>query len=341
MLHRRSHPRALLLGLLLVVGCGGTTQQSVRTSSRVFPARAADAQVDIYRSGQQPDFAFEEVGVVSAAKQARSAFGSARISDLLPIIQDQARSLGADAIIIDESLEFRAASLNGTLNIPAARISGIAIHYVRPAAPSALALPTDARPRPTAALSTEEIASLASPSVVQIETETAQGSGVIISADGLLLTNEHVVAGATALIVKTSDGRRSRATVQARDSIADIALLKVELDSLVPIRLGSVSATSLGENVVVMGSPLGLSQTVSRGVLSSVRTVEGRRLIQTDASVSPGNSGGPLLNDRAEVIGIVSFKLAAPLAEGLNFALAIDDALVSVGVTPPGGPPGP
>jgi serine protease Do len=173
----------------------------------------------------------------------------------------------------------------------------------------------------------------ASPSVVQIETETAQGSGVIISADGLIMTNEHVVAGATAIIVLTQEGRRAVAAVQAADATADIALLKINLEGLPAAMLGAVATVAPGIDVVAIGSPMGLTQTVSRGVLSSIRVLNGRRVIQTDAAVSPGSSGGPLLNDRAEVIGIVSFKLSDPLVEGLNFALAIDDALSTVGVS--------
>src|SRR5690606_2933229 len=214
----------------------------------------------------------------------------------------------------------------------AASVSGIAIAYVRAAPAVALVLPGNDRRRPSEALSTPEIVALASPSVVQIETEKAQGSGVVITSDGLLLTNQHVIAGATAIIIKTSTGRRSVAVVQAADSLADIALLRASLDSVPPALLGSVSRATAGADVVIIGSPLGLTQTVSRGVLSSIRVVNGRRLIQTDAAVSPGNSGGPMLNENGEVIGIVSFKLSRPLAEGLSFALAIDDALAAVGV---------
>lgn len=330
--------RQVELTCLLAVGlsaCGGTTQQSVRTSSRSLPARAPDAIIDIYRAGQTLDFPFEEVGVVSARKVAATAFASARITQLIPVIQQQARSLGADAIIIRESSEYMTASLNGSMTIPAASLSGIAVRYIRPMAPSALLLQADSTLRPPGALNAQQIASMVARSVVQIETENGQGSGFIISRTGLILTNEHVVHGATALIVKISDGRRTRAVVQAADSNADVALLKVTLDSLVPVRLGSVATTSSGQDVVAIGSPWGLSQSVSRGVVSSIRTSNGVRLVQTDAAVSPGNSGGPLFNDRGEVIGIVSFKLSRPMAEGLNFALAIDDALVAVGVRRP------
>lgn len=317
---------------VLSAGCGGVRHQSIRTSSRVLPPRPDTAAVHIYRAGQRPDFPYEEVGVVSATKQASSAFGSARIGDVIGIIQDQARALGADAIILQEASEYMSPSLNGSLTIPAASVSGIAIAYVRAAPAVALVLPGNDRRRPSEALSTPEIVALASPSVVQIETEKAQGSGVVITSDGLLLTNQHVIAGATAIIVKTSTGRRSVAVVQAADSLADIALLRASLDSVPPALLGSVSRATAGADVVIIGSPLGLTQTVSRGVLSSIRVVNGRRLIQTDAAVSPGNSGGPMLNENGEVIGIVSFKLSRPLAEGLSFALAIDDALAAVGV---------
>lgn len=323
---------ALFIALLIAASCGGVRQQSIRTSSRVLPPKPATAPVDIYRAGQHPDFPYEEVGIVSATKQASSAFGSARVTDLIPVIQDQARALGADAIIIRDASEYMSASLNGSPTIPAAALSGIAIAYVRRAPATALVLPPDSRVRASGALPTPEIVRLASPSVVQIETEMAQGSGVVISSTGLILTNQHVVAGATAIIVKTPEGRRAVAALQASDSTADIALLRVSLDSLPAAMLGSITAAMPGADVVVIGSPLGLTQTVSRGVVSSLRTLGSHRLIQTDAAASPGNSGGPLVNDRGEVIGIVSFKLSRPLAEGLTFALAIDDALTAVGL---------
>jgi S1-C subfamily serine protease len=322
---------------LCLQGCGGVTQEFVPTSSKVYPAKADSSHIDIYRAGQQPDYPYEEVGVVSAQKQARTAFGSASVSQLLPLIQQQARQLGADAIIIRDASAYRAPSLNGSLTIPAARVSGVAIRYVKPAAQSSLTLPPSSRVRPASALSAPELVAQARASVVQIETESAQGSGVIISANGLILTNDHVVHGASVLLVKLSDGRRTRAVLQASDTEADIALLRIGLDSLLPMPLGSVANLATGADVVVIGSPLGLEQTVSKGVVSSIRTSSSRRFIQTDAAVSPGNSGGPLINDHGEVIGIVSFKLASQLSEGLNFAIAIDDALASVGITR--GPP--
>lgn len=331
-MQRFSSSPALLLVIGCALGCAATNQESLRTSSKVHPAQATTHPIDIYRSGQAPDYPYEEVGIVSADKRAGSAFGSAHVTQLIPIIQDQARNLGGDAIIIRDASEYMSPSLNGSLTIPAAYVSGVAIRYIRPSAPATLVLAPDTGSKPAGIYSAQQIAAMATPSIVQIETETGQGSGFVVASGGLILTNDHVVRRATAIIVKTVGGRRSRAVIQASDSLADVALLKVALDSLIPARLGRLSGVFPGQDVVAIGSPLGLSQSLSRGIVSSVRLLNGLTYIQTDAAVSPGNSGGPLFNDHAEVIGIVTFKMSTRLAEGLGFALSIDDALKAVGL---------
>src|SRR5690242_15044978 len=134
------------------------------------------------------------------------------------------------------------------------------------------------------------------------------GSGFIINADGYVVTNNHVVDGATEVRVKLSDGRDLKATVVGRDPKTDVALLKIDADHLPVIPMGDSSRLQVGEPVMAIGNPFGLEQTVTTGIVSATGRVIGSgpydNFIQTDASINPGNSGGPLINARGEVIGI-------------------------------------
>src|SRR2546423_15278973 len=136
----------------------------------------------------------------------------------------------------------------------------------------------------------------------------SMGSGFIINANGYIVTNNHVVDGATQLQVKLSDGRELPARVVGRDPKTDLALLKVEATGLPVIPLGDSAALQVGEPVMAIGNPFGLEQTVTTGIVSATGRVIGSgpydNFIQTDASINPGNSGGPLINARGEVIGI-------------------------------------
>ena len=144
------------------------------------------------------------------------------------------------------------------------------------------------------------------------ETELMQnglGSGVIIREDGYILTNNHVIAEASALEVILSDDRQYDAKVIGTDDRTDLAVLKIEANNLVAAPLGDSSAMEVGDWVIAIGSPFGLNQTVTAGIVSATeRTGQGITLydnfIQTDAAINPGNSGGPLVNMRGEVIGI-------------------------------------
>jgi serine protease Do len=134
------------------------------------------------------------------------------------------------------------------------------------------------------------------------------GSGFVINADGYVLTNNHVVDGASDIRVKFSDGRELAAKVVGRDDKTDVALIKVDASGLPVIPLGDSSRMEVGEPVMAVGNPFGLEQTVTTGIVSATgRTIgEGPYddFIQTDASINPGNSGGPLINARGEAIGI-------------------------------------
>lgn len=194
----------------------------------------------------------------------------------------------------------------------------------------------------SSSLSVSEIAAKASPAVVSINSTirgtsygqtvegTSAGSGVLISADGYIVTNNHVVEGATAIQVVLSDESEYTATVVGTDSETDIAVLKIEGTSFSYIELGNSSELEVGDLAVVIGNPLGeLSGTVTSGIISALDrevTVEGTTmtLLQTDAAVNEGNSGGALLNSQGQLVGIVNAKTSAVGVEGLAYAIPID-----------------
>ncbi|HLX09595.1 MAG TPA: trypsin-like peptidase domain-containing protein [Thermoanaerobaculia bacterium] len=158
------------------------------------------------------------------------------------------------------------------------------------------------------------------------------GSGLIIEPSGIVLTNAHVIEGASRIVVTLLDGRELQADVLGSDHDADLGVLKVKAHDLHAVPLGRSSDLMIGETVVAIGNPFGLSHTVTMGVLSAVgRTVPsetGERLftdfLQTDASINPGNSGGPLVNILGEVIGINAAIVSG--ANGIGFAIPADRA---------------
>ncbi|MHB8901511.1 MAG: DegQ family serine endoprotease [Thermoguttaceae bacterium] len=139
--------------------------------------------------------------------------------------------------------------------------------------------------------------------------QRGMGTGVIVSKEGYILTNNHVVAGADEVNVTLSDGRSLRAEVVGADDKSDVAVLKIESANLVPAPLGDSDAMQVGEWVLAIGSPFGLDQTVTAGIVSAkgradMGITDYEDFIQTDAAINPGNSGGPLVNLRGEVVGI-------------------------------------
>ncbi|HEV2754749.1 MAG TPA: trypsin-like peptidase domain-containing protein [Actinomycetota bacterium] len=193
-----------------------------------------------------------------------------------------------------------------------------------------------------------DIISAATESVVSVDTVSyagpfggeaaGSGSGVVVRSDGIVVTNAHVVAGATAISVTTSDGMRREASVVGSDPEHDIALLKVGAEDLTPITIGSSDALQLGDDVVALGHPLGLGTTATRGIVSGLdRTIrvgdgafgssELRGLLQTDAAINPGNSGGALVDSEGRLVGINTAAASASSAENVGFAVAIDEAL--------------
>ena len=163
--------------------------------------------------------------------------------------------------------------------------------------------------------------------------ENSLGSGTIVNPEGYILTNEHVLWGASRITVSLADGRKFEAEVVGSDSDSDLAVIRIHADEPLPaVSMGDSGDTMIGETVIAIGNPLGLSHTVTVGVLSAQgREVRGGNrvyadFLQIDAPINPGNSGGPLLNILGELIGINS-SIAAD-AEGIGFSIPIDRARV-------------
>ena len=166
---------------------------------------------------------------------------------------------------------------------------------------------------------------------------TGVGSGIVLTSDGYILTNKHVVAGSRSLTVELANGKQYPATLVEESPDHDLALIKIDATGLTPAVIGDPKTIQVGETVVAIGSPLGtFTETVTKGILSATgRTITvqdeqtGRPetltgLLQTDAAINPGNSGGPLLDARGHVIGVNT--AVSTDAEGLGFAIPIDQA---------------
>lgn len=190
-----------------------------------------------------------------------------------------------------------------------------------------------------------DVASAVSPSVVVVTTEqlvtnnyfwggqqvlSGAGSGVILTTDGYIVTNYHVVEGAQQITVTLHDDSTYTATVVGADQQSDIALLKIDATGLTPAVLGDSDSVQVGEVVIAVGNPMGtLGGTVTDGIVSALNrdiSVEGNEmtLMQTSAAISPGNSGGGLFNTNGELIGIVNAKYSDEDAEGLGFAIPVN-----------------
>ena len=243
--------------------------------------------------------------------------------------------------------ELRRRIFVGLIAVWAVAITAVVVFRDGGANQAPAAAPSVAPSASDAPLSVAEVYQTLLPSVVRIETngkktgtsmnQSATGTGVIANADGTILTALHVVEGAQQIRIGYADGSNTTATVAAADSKQDIAMLTPAKlpETLVPAVLGG--GAQVGDDVVAIGNPLGLTATTTSGVVSGLSRVMNRGtggdisgLIQFDAAVNPGSSGGPLLNDRGQVIGIV-IALANPTDAGtfigIGFAVPIGSAL--------------
>lgn len=156
------------------------------------------------------------------------------------------------------------------------------------------------------------------------------GSGFILSADGLIMTNAHVVDGADELLVTLPDKREFKAKLVGADKRTDVAVVKIDATGLTAVKIGDVNRLRVGEWVMAIGSPFGLENTVTAGIVSAKQRDTGDFLpfIQTDVAINPGNSGGPLINMRGEVVGINSQIYSRSGGfQGISFAIPIDEAV--------------
>jgi|GEM_PF-5315106 len=176
-------------------------------------------------------------------------------------------------------------------------------------------------------LSHSEIVKNAIKSTVTIKTESGHGSGFIISEDGFIITNKHVIDGNKQIEVIFSNGFILYPKIIQQNEMPDLALLKVEGHGFLPLPFSTSGETETGDEIIVIGTPkdILLGQTVTKGIISGKREFEGNIYLQTDASINPGNSGGPILNMKGEVIGVATYKNIK--AEGISFGITVTDVL--------------
>ncbi len=162
--------------------------------------------------------------------------------------------------------------------------------------------------------------------------ESSLGSGVIVSSDGFILTNHHVISGAEEILTLLHDGREANARVIGTDPETDLAVLKIDLDGLQPSIIGDLQHTEVGDIVLAIGNPFGVGQSVSQGIISAkgrkdlgLNTFE--NFIQTDAAINPGNSGGALVDLHGNLLGINSAILNENSSVGIGFAIPSDTAI--------------
>ena len=164
-----------------------------------------------------------------------------------------------------------------------------------------------------------------------VETAAGTGSGFLFSSDGYLFTNSHVIHNAKTIKVVLFDGTKHNATLIGEDPMNDLAILKISAGDYVPAKLGEPSQLKIGQLVIAIGNPLSFQHTVTSGIISALgRTMKTQAgntmdsMIQTDAALNPGNSGGPLINGSGEVIGVNTAMISG--AQNICFAISIDTA---------------
>ena len=163
----------------------------------------------------------------------------------------------------------------------------------------------------------------AKPAVVTIINKNSFGSGFIISSDGYILTNYHVIMDEKNVTVKLNNDLKVKASLVKSNKEYDLALLHIDAEDLKTVPIGNSDLVESGDEVYAIGTPLeeSLGQTITRGIISGERVIAGIKFLQTDVSINPGNSGGPLLNDLGELIGITTMKLSGEGVEGIGFCI--------------------
>jgi len=170
------------------------------------------------------------------------------------------------------------------------------------------------------------------PNMPQEQIQRGLGSGFVVSDDGLIITNAHVIEGSEEVEVTLKDGRTYKGEVMGVDSLTDVGVIKIEAENLPAVKLADSDNLQPGENAIAIGNPLGLDNTVTTGIVSATGRSSAQigvgdkrvNFIQTDAAINPGNSGGPLLNAKGEVIGVNTAIISG--AQGLGFAIPINQA---------------
>lgn len=178
------------------------------------------------------------------------------------------------------------------------------------------------------AISAETMIEQVMPAIVAIRADTpegvAAGTGFLVESTGVVVTNLHVIEGATRVAIKLHSGEQyTQIRVASFDQSRDLAILRLPGFDLPTVSLGNSDSVKVGATVYAIGNPLGLEESVTKGIVSSIRVRDnGTKVIQTDSAVSSGNSGGPLINEKGHVVGVVTFKISS--GENLNFAVPIN-----------------
>jgi S1-C subfamily serine protease len=295
------------------------------------PAQGSSAPGQWYPAQVQPDPWATGLGYPTGAPSGSDRSSGRGFRSALPIVLAAAilsAGLSAGATYVAVSVANRAPVVASATSQPSANAQTVSLTESEAIVRVAAAVKPS-----VVTITTSDVSNLSPFSVPS----SGAGSGFIVSADGLILTNNHVVAGATTLTVTLDDTTQLDGTVVATDPAHDLALVKVTAKNLTPVALGDSSAIQVGQLAVAIGSPLGtFTDSVTQGIVSGINrsiTVADRStrstenlsgLIQTDAAINPGNSGGPLLDVNGNVIGIIT--ASASNSEGMGFAIPINQA---------------